>query len=429
MKIFHPPHLLVGVRIDIERQRLIETMQEQAEIGAIDGRGLDRLTLTDADRAVRDWFREQMEAAGLDVRVDEMGNMFGRRPGADPDSGTVLLGSHLDSQPHGGIYDGPLGVISALEFVRTLEEEDIETEHPVEIVNWTNEEGSRFQPAMMSSGVWAGEIPLDEAYETTDEEGNLFVDELERIGYRGDVSAEPQYDYDSYLELHIEQGPYLDEEDRDVGIVTGIVGLRWGEVTFRGQANHSGTTPMHYRNDAMVAASDVITQVRRIPGTLGERTVGTTGVVDVEPDSINIVPEAVRFTVDFRDPDDDVADEAIERVKDEIEAAATREGVEWKYEKRMEAESVEFADRCVDAVRSAVETLGYDGRELISGAGHDATYTASVCDTAMVFAVSEEGKSHTPEEYTSWDDCYTAANTLANAALDLAGVADAEAEK
>lgn len=412
------------MQIEIDRERLIDTMEEQAEIGATDNDGLDRLTLTEADRKVRDWFEERMEAVGLDVRVDEMGNMFGRRPGSDPDAGTVLVGSHLDSQPHGGIYDGPLGVVSALEFVRTLEEEGIDTKHPVEIVNWTNEEGSRFQPAMMSSGVWAGEISLEEAYETTDDEGNRFVDELQRIGYCGDVPAEPQYDYDSALELHIEQGPYLDEEDRDVGIVTGIVGLRWGEVTFEGQANHSGTTPMHYRNDALVAASDVITQVRRIPGTLGERTVGTVGVVGIEPDSINIVPEEVRITFDFRDSDDDVADEAVSRVKDEIEAAASREDVDYEYENRMHAESVEFPDRCVDAVRSAATSFGYDYKELVSGAGHDATYMAGVCDTGMVFAVSEEGKSHTPEEYTSWDDCYKAANTLANAALNLAGVAN-----
>ncbi|WP_280537566.1 Zn-dependent hydrolase [Halopenitus sp. POP-27] len=412
------------MRIDIDRDRLVETMKEQAEIGATDDGGLHRLTLSDADREVRDWFRDRMEAAGLSVRVDEMGNMFGRRPGADPDAGTVLLGSHLDSQPNGGIYDGPLGVIAALEFVRTLEDEGIETDHPIEVVNWTNEEGSRFQPAMMSSGVWAGEIPLEEAYDTTDADGIRFEDALEEIGYRGDVPAEPTREYDAALELHVEQGPYLEQEERDVGVVTGIVGLRWGEVTFTGQANHSGTTPMHYRSDALVAASDVIGQVRRIPGTLGERTVGTTGALEVEPGSINIVPETVRFTVDFRDPDDDVADEAIERVKAEVAAAADREGVDWEYERRMDAASVTFPDRCVDAVRSAAADLGYDARELVSGAGHDATYMASVCDTAMVFAVSEGGKSHTPEEYTSWDDCYAAANTLANAALDLAGVAE-----
>lgn len=410
--------------LEVNAERLQEAMREQAAIGMTAEGGLDRLTLTDADRDVRDWFEDAMLDAGLDVRVDEMGNMFGRRPGTDPHAGTILLGSHLDSQPDGGIYDGPLGVVSALEFVRLLDDHSIETIHPVEIVNWTNEEGSRFQPAMMSSGVWAGKIPLEEAYETRDHNGDRFRDELDRIGYRGDVPAEPQHEYDAALELHIEQGPFLDNEDRDVGIVTGIVGLRWGEVTFHGEANHTGTTPMHYRSDALVAATDVVTQIRRIPSTLGERTVGTTGSISVEPDSINIVPETARFTFDIRDPSDAVADEGVERVLQEVAAAAEREGVGYEYDERMDAASVTFPDRCVDAVRSAVDDLGYDGRELVSGAGHDATYMASVCDTAMVFAVSNGGKSHTPREHTSWPDCLAAANTLANAALDLAGVAN-----
>jgi N-carbamoyl-L-amino-acid hydrolase len=411
------------VALNINRERFVETMERQAEIGANENGGLDRLTLTDADRAVRDWFREQLEALDLEVRVDEMGNMFGRRPGAS-DEGAVLLGSHLDSQPNGGIYDGPLGVVAALEFLRTLEDGGIETEQPVEIVNWTNEEGSRFQPAMMASEVWAGKTSVEAAYETTDDEGVRFVDALERIGYRGDVPTEPREEYDSYLELHIEQGPFLERGGHDVGVVTGIVGLRWGAITFHGEANHTGTTPMQYRTDALVAASDVIGQLRRLPGTLGERTVATTGDLSVDPGSINIIPETVRFTFDVRDPDDEVIAEGLERVRAEMKAAAEREGVEWEYEERMSAGSVDFADRCVSAVRTSADDLGYDARELVSGAGHDATHAASVCDTAMVFAVSEGGKSHTPDEYTSWDDCYAAAATYANAALRLAGVAN-----
>ncbi|WP_251343939.1 Zn-dependent hydrolase [Haloplanus halophilus] len=413
------------MRIAIDRRRLVDRLQEQANIGGIDGeRGLDRVTLSEADREVRDWFRDRMTDAGLDVRVDEVGNVFGRRPGADPDAGTVLLGSHLDSQPHGGIYDGPLGVLAALEFVETLEDEGITTERPVELVNWTNEEGSRFQPAMMGSGVWAGALSQEAAYEATDRDGVRFVDALERIGYRGDVPAEPGYDYDSYLELHIEQGPRLDDAGDDVGVVTGVVGFQWGEITFEGQANHSGTTPMHHRRDALVGAADVITGVRRIPGTLGERTVGTTGVIEADPGSINIVPGEVTFTVGFRDPDDETVAEAVDRVKGEAAAAAEREGLEWRYEERMSVESVDFADRCVDAVQSAADDRGYASQRLVSGAGHDATRVASVCDAAMVFAVSEDGKSHSPQEFTDWDDCYAAADTLANAALDLAGVAD-----
>jgi len=407
--------------IALDEERFVATMQEQAEIGATDGGGLHRLALSDADEEVRDWFGEQLEKANLDVRVDAFGNTFGRRPGTDPDAAPVMVGSHLDSQPFGGIYDGALGVIAALEFVRTLDDEGIETTHPVEIVNWTNEEGSRFQPAMQGSGVWAGAHDIETEYDKTDSEGVRFGDELERIGYRGTDPAEPREDYEAYLELHVEQGPYLEENEKEVGVVTGIVGFTWGAITFYGEPDHSGPTPMHYRSDALVAAADVITAIRRIPGTLGERTVGTTGHVEVSPNSINIIPGEVTITWGFRDPDDEVVETAYERVLAEAEHAAAREGVEWGFEERMRAPSVDFAPRCVDAVESAASELEYDSMRIFSGAGHDATHMTSVCDTSMVFAVSENGKSHSEEEYTSWPDCYAAANTLANAALRLAG--------
>ena len=406
--------------VEIDRERFVETMKEQAAIGGTDDGGLHRLTLSDDDAQVRDWFETQMEEEGLEITVDEFGNMFGYREGTDPDAGTVLVGSHLDSQPYGGIYDGAMGVVAALELVRTLNDEDIETERPIEIVNWTNEEGSRFQPAMQGSGVWAGEHDITEEYAKTDADGNVFEEELERIGYKGEVAAEPQREYDSYLELHVEQGPYLEENDADVGVVTGIVGFTWGAITFHGEADHSGPTPMHYRSDALVAAADVITQIRRIPSTLGERTVGTTGYIDAQPNSINIIPEEVTFTWGFRDPTVDVIEEARDRVLAEAEWAAEREGVEWEYEDRMWIDPVQFADRCVDAVGDAADRLGYDGMRIFSGAGHDATHTHKVMDTGMVFSVSEGGKSHSEEEYTSWPDCYRAANTLANAAFDLA---------
>ncbi|KAB1185458.1 MULTISPECIES: Zn-dependent hydrolase [Haloferax] len=407
--------------IRLDRERFVATMKEQAEIGATDGGGLHRLTLSDDDKEIRDWFAVQMEEEGLDIRIDEFGNMFGRREGTDPDAKPVLVGSHLDSQPYGGIYDGALGVIGALELIRTLNDEDVETTHPVEIVNWTNEEGSRFQPAMQGSGVWAGAHSLEEEYAKTDADGKVFEEELDRIGYRGDVPAEPQEAYEAYLELHVEQGPYLEENGKEVGVVTGIVGFTWGAVTFYGEADHSGPTPMHYRKDALVAAADVITQIRRIPSTLGERTVGTTGYVDVKPNSINIIPDEVTFTWGFRDPSDDVIEEAYQRVLQEAEWAAEREGIDWEWEERMRAPAVEFADQCVDAVQSAADALELDSMRIFSGAGHDATHMHSVCDTGMVFAPSENGKSHNESEYTSWDDCYAAASTLANAAVTLAG--------
>ncbi|UTF55670.1 Zn-dependent hydrolase [Natronosalvus rutilus] len=406
--------------IDVDRERFVETMKEQADIGGTEDGGLYRLTLSEEDKRIREWFTTQMEEENLDVTVDEFGNMFGYREGRNPDAGTVLVGSHLDSQPYGGIYDGAMGVVAALELVRTLNEENIETERPIEIVNWTNEEGSRFQPAMQGSGVWAGEHALDEQYAQTDAEGNVFEEELERIGYKGSVPAEPQKEYDSYLELHIEQGPYLAEHDAEVGIVTGIVGFTWGAITFCGEADHSGPTPMHYRSDALVAAADVITQIRRIPGTFGERTVGTTGYIDAKPNSINIIPEEVTFTWDIRDPDPDIIEAARERVLTEAEYASEREGVDWEYEDRMWTDPVHFADKCVGAVAGATDRLGYDSMRIFSGAGHDATHMHKLMDTGMVFSVSENGKSHSEKEYTSWADCYKAANTLANAAFELA---------
>jgi N-carbamoyl-L-amino-acid hydrolase len=408
------------MEFELERDRFVETMKYQAEVGATENGGLHRLALSDEDKEIRDWFFEEMETEGLDVTIDEFGNMFGCREGTDPDAGTILVGSHLDSQPYGGIYDGQLGMIASLELIRTLNEEDIETTHPIEIVNWTNEEGSRFQPAMQGSGVWAGDHDLAEEYAKTDEDGNVLEDELERIGYKGDVPAEPQREYEAGLELHIEQGPYLEENNKEVGVVTGVVGFTWGAITFTGEADHSGPTPMHYRQDALVAAADVITQIRRIPDTLGERTVGTTGYIDAKPNSINIIPEEVTFTWGFRDPDLAVIEEARERVLAEAESAANREGVDWEYTDRHWTDPVQFSEQCVTAVQDAADDLGYDSMEIFSGAGHDAVHVAKQMDTSMVFAVSENGKSHNESEYTSWDDCYTAANTIANAAVNLA---------
>ena len=406
--------------LSLDRDRFVASMNEQAAIGGTDAGGLDRVALSDADMAVRDWLIEEMRAAGLDVRVDEFGNTFGRREGTDPDAGAVLLGSHLDSQPYGGIYDGALGVVAALEFVRTLADEDTETAHPIEVVNWTNEEGSRFQPATQGSAVWAGTHDVETEYEKTDAEGNRLVDELERIGYRGDVPAAPQHDYEAALELHIEQGPYLEENDADVGVVTGIVGISWGAVTFHGTADHSGTTPMHHREDALVAGADLVTAIRRIATTVGDRTVGTAGYVDVTPNSINVIPEEVTVTWGFRDPSADTIATARGRVLEEAAAAADREGVDWEYEDRMSVDPVRFPDRCVDAVQRAADGRGLDGMRIFSGGVHDIQQLDRLMDTGMVFAVSEDGKSHTEDEYTSWPDCYAAANTLANAALELA---------
>lgn len=405
--------------IELNRDRFVELMETQAAIGNNGPHALNRLALTDEDKEARDWFVEQLEEAGLDVRVDALGNIFGRRSGTDSNANPVLLGSHLDSQPNGGIYDGALGVIAALEFIHTLNDQEIQTTHPIEIVNWTNEEGSRFEVSMMASGVWGGALALEEIYNLTDSGGITVEEALERIGYKGSVPVEPREPYEGYIELHVEQGPRLEAAGAQVGVVTGVVGFHWGAATFTGEADHAGPTPMHQRQDALVAAADLITGIRRIPGSLGDRTVGTVGVIDGSPNSINVIPGEVTVTWDTRDPDDEIVNRAVDRIKQEANAAADREGITVDLQERMQAPSVEFDNRIIDAVADSATALGYDVMRMLSGAGHDATYVSNVCDTGMVFAVSEDGKSHSPAEYTSWDDCYAAANTLASAALAL----------
>jgi N-carbamoyl-L-amino-acid hydrolase len=395
-------------------------MQHQSCIGSTEGGGLHRLALSDEDKAIRDWFLDSMEAAGLETRIDQMGNMFGRRPGTRPNASPVLIGSHLDSQPYGGVYDGALGVVAALELVRTLNDRAIETTKPLEIVNWTNEEGARFQPAMQGSGVWAGDLDLEEEYSKTDESGKLFEDELERIGYKGETKAKPIEDYDSFIELHIEQGPVLDKNSKDIGIVSGVAGLSWGTVTFYGEAGHTGTTPMYARHDALVAAGDLITAVRRIASGLSRETVGSVGYIDVSPNSINTVPGEVTVSWGIRDPKDDIVKRGRQQVLAEIDTIADREALEYEWEDRARSSSIIFPTRTVSIIKNVTDDLGYDGTEVFSGAVHDAAKIGSICDTGMIFAASKDGKSHTEAEFTSWEDCYKAANTLANAGLRLA---------
>lgn len=407
-------------RLRLDQDRFVSLMKQQAQIGATETGGLHRTAISDADRAVRDWLLERMEALGLEVRIDEFGNMFGRTTGANPNASPILVGSHLDSQPNGGIYDGALGVISALELIHSIDEWEVTLEHPIEIVNWTNEEGTRFQPAMQGSGVWSGVHDIEREYQKTDAEGNRLEDELERIGYLGSSPAAPQEEYRAYLELHIEQGPSLEENETDIGVVTGIVGSRWGEIVFHGEANHAGPTPMHQRRDPLFAAADVITKIRQLSSSLGEQVVATTGRIDVEPNSINVIPAKASFTWDVRDIDDATVDEAAQLIRKEAKHVAEREGLDWEINEHMQTTAVEFDDACIDAVGQAADKLGYSSMPLTSGAGHDAIHLSTVTDTGMVFAVSEDGTSHTEAEYTSWDDCYKAASVLANAAIILA---------
>jgi N-carbamoyl-L-amino-acid hydrolase len=370
---------------------------------------------------IRDRVVSWLEAAGCTVRVDRMGNIFGRRPAAPGGEGRppVVMGSHVDSVPTGGRFDGALGVVCAIEAVRALDDARILTRHPVEVAIFTNEEGARFQPAMLGSAVLAGKLSLEDAYQKRDRHGIRLVDELERIGYLGPepCAARPMR---AYLELHIEQGPLLEEAGLSVGVVEGIVAIAWTRVTFHGDQDHAGPTPMRTRRDALVAAAEVVRAVRRIALDLGEGLVGTVGWLDVHPNIVNAIPGKAVFTVDLRAPSDALLDRAVAGLDTAVREAAAAEGVRLESERLMRVPLTRFDPDVVGAVQAAAESVDAPHRRMLSGAGHDAQHMATLCPTGMVFVPSIAGKSHCEEEATDFDDVERGANVLLQAALRLA---------
>jgi len=408
----------------IDTDRFEETFRRYSQIGRTDADGLHRLTLTETDREVRDLFVEDLKSLDLDIRIDEIGNIFGRREGTDPDAEPVLIGSHLDSQPYGGRFDGQLGVLSALETLRTFEDAGIEHRRPIEIVNWTNEEGSRFKPALMGSGTFIGEFDVSDTLQHTDSDGVTVAEALEQIGYHGDESCEPREPYDSYLELHIEQGPKLEEADLSVGAVEGVFGMAWLEATIHGDADHAGPSPMHSRRDALVAASDIVSAVRRLSNRVAADVVTTVGELEVSPGSINVVPAEARLTIDVRSYDDDAVAELVDRVEQEITAACDREDVTYDLEEIWRIPHTEFSPRVSQTVLEAADTVEADHQAMVSGAGHDATYLNEITDAAMIFVPSVDGKTHNEAEYTEWEDAVAGARTFAEATKQLASRPD-----
>ncbi|MGP1398018.1 MAG: Zn-dependent hydrolase [Inquilinaceae bacterium] len=407
--------------LTINAQRLWDTLMETAEIGKTPKGGIRRLTLTDLDRQVRDWFVTKCKEAGCTVSVDEMGNIFALRPGKDNSLPPVACGSHLDTQPTGGKYDGVLGVLAGLEVVRTLNDAGYETNAPILITNWTNEEGSRFAPAMLASGVYAGAFDKAFADALTDADGASFGEELERIGYRGDAKVGAQK-FGAFFELHIEQGPILEAEEKTIGVVTDAQGQRWYDVAVTGRESHAGTTPMTLRRDALVAASHLVLAVNRIALEHAPNAVGTVGVLNIDAQSRNVIPGQVAFTVDFRHPDDGVLSEMDRKLRD-ASAKLTADGVididirdVWHFP------PVQFDKDCVAAVRKATEDNGYSHREMVSGAGHDACYVARTAPTSMIFIPCENGISHNEIENATFEDCAAGANVLLHAMLSKANV-------
>jgi N-carbamoyl-L-amino-acid hydrolase len=381
----------------IDGKRLWDSLMAMAQFGATPKGGVRRLTLTEIDRQGRDQFRAWCEALGLTVRVDAIGNMFARREGRDPTRLPVLMGSHLDSQPSGGKFDGALGVIAGLEVMRSLNDLNITTEAPIELVNWTDEEGSRFGHSLMGSGAWAGIYSLDKVYNLTDPEGVRVEDALDAIGYRGEHPAAP-FPADAYFELHIEQGPILEQEAKQIGIVTGAQAMIWYDARIIGQDAHAGTTPPSARRDALVAASRVVGLVDRLMRDRGEGGRGTVGYMQVLPNSRNVVPGEVKFSVEFRHP----ADAQIHGLGDSFPAEARRlvaeTGCTLELTELFRLPAQPFDAGCVDLVRQAAARLGLPAREIVSGAGHDACYVARHVPTAMIFTPCKDGLSHNEEE-------------------------------
>lgn len=417
---------LASLRINGER--LWTSLMDLAKIGATPKGGVKRLALTDLDREGRDLVVSWFKQAGLAVRVDQIGNIFGRRAGSDSNRKAVASGSHIDTQPSGGRFDGNFGVLATLEVIRTLNDNGIDTAAPIEVAIWTNEEGTRFTPVMMGSGAYAGVFTLDEVLAATDLDGLTVGDELKRIDYAGStpLGAEP---FDAYFEAHIEQGPILEDLGLPIGVVTGALGQRWFDVIVEGMDSHAGPTPMNLRRDAGLAMAHIIQAVNRIALDEAPNGRGTVGFIQVGPNSRNVIPGSANFSVDLRHADDAglIRMEAAFRAACVSAADTTRTNI--KAEQVVEFPPCVFDSECVDLVRKAAVDHGLPHCDIVSGAGHDAVHVSSVAPTAMIFVPCKDGISHNEIEDASPSDIEAGGNVLLTAMLGRAGVSLAVASQ
>jgi N-carbamoyl-L-amino-acid hydrolase len=394
---------------------------DMAKIGPGGAGGNNRQTLTDEDGEARKLFRKWCDEAGLTMGVDQMGTMFMRREGTDPDDAPVYVGSHLDTQPTGGKYDGVLGVLAGLELVRTLNDLGIRTKRPIVVTNWTNEEGTRFAPAMLASGVFASIHNVDWAHKRTDAKGKVFGDELRRIGWMGaeTVGARKMH---AFFELHIEQGSILEAEGKDIGVATHGQGLSWIQVTIFGKDAHTGSTPMPMRRNAGLGMARVLQLVDDIAWSHQPYAVGAVGHIEVYPNSRNVIPGKVVFTVDLRSPDLAVLQDMENRLKKGVKDICEKMELGVEFEKIGGFDPVTFDETCVKAIRAAAEQLGYSHRDIISGAGHDSCYINRVAPTAMVMCPCVDGLSHNEAEEILPEWAEAGANVLLHAVMETAGV-------
>ncbi|EPQ50736.1 N-carbamoyl-L-amino acid hydrolase [Gloeophyllum trabeum ATCC 11539] len=405
--------------IRVAAARLASSFDESCAWGATPDGGMNRLSLNDDDKRVREWLVDQVKACGCTVKVDKMGNIFATRPGKNNALPPIAMGSHLDTQPAGGKYDGIVGVLSGLEVLRTLQDKQVETYAPVALVNWTNEEGARFPPAMVASGVWGGAFTLEHGHTRSDASGKTIKQELERIGFLGDVDCSFEANpLSAHFEIHIEQGPALEAEDLRVGVVTGVQSMNWYNVVLRGREQHCGTTPMDMRADTLLCAAKMIqainAQALALPGSLA-----SVAVINSTPQSINTLAGRVQFNIDARASSDALLAQLAERLKSTCTEIAEKDGVKIQvWDRIWKSPKTKFDENAVDMVRkSAQEVEGGRFKDMISGAGHDSVYTAKKVPTAMIFIRCKGGISHNPAEFSTQEDIQAGANVLLGAVL------------
>lgn len=405
--------------LKIDSDRLWTSLMEMAKIGATEKGGVCRLALTDLDRESRDLFVRWCVNSGCTVSFDAMGNIFARRAGRNNDLPPVMAGSHLDSQPTGGKFDGAYGVLAGLEVIRALNDAEFETEAPVEVAVWTNEEGSRFPPAMVGSGAFARIFDLAEAHGKADMDGKTIGEELARIGYKGEGCG--GRDIGAYFEAHIEQGPVLEAAEKTIGVVTGGQAQRWYEIVVTGRESHAGPTPMATRRDALVGASEIVQAVNRIGHDFQPGACATVGMLQVSPNSRNVIPGEVFMTVDFRHPDDDRLKDMNDALIVAAKAATAKHTLTLKLEQIWSFAATPFEQSCVDAVRNGAEQGGFSHMDIVSGAGHDAIYMAGIAPSGMIFVPCEDGISHNEIENATSEDIAAGCQVLLNAIVEKAG--------
>jgi N-carbamoyl-L-amino-acid hydrolase len=405
----------------VNGQRLWDSLMELAQIGATAKGGVCRLALTDLDKQGRDLVTRWATEAGLSVTIDKIGNGFLRRAGKNNTLPPVMTGSHIDTQPTGGKFDGNYGVLAGIEVVRTLNDHGIETEAPIEVAFWTNEEGSRFVPVMMGSGVFAKAFTLEHAYAATDVDGKSVKEELQQIGYIG--TEEPgAHPIGSYFETHIEQGPVLEDNDVTIGVVTGVLGIRWFDCTVTGMEAHAGPTPMALRKDALQTATLIMQEVVAAALRHGPNGRGTVGMVQVYPNSRNVIPGRVKFTIDLRNSSDALVDQMVEEVKSFAQKLTQTTGLSVEIVPTSSYSAQGFDPDCINAVAHAAETLGYSQMPTVSGAGHDAVYMARLAPSGMIFIACKDGISHNEIEDAKPEHITAGCNVLLHAMLQRAGV-------